>query len=185
MSSPYQPPHQKTKELIGAVIRKQEIRHKVPRSVLRAVLGRMRFTLHATRCTHRGASRLVRAMSAWLVKTRRAPSRHSRDATVHGHTTRAMHKLSTPPPLSLISGAPCCNDHFPSSIFPSETPKELPRKNVQRYRCHDGASAWYSSSLELSRIGSGVFQNSRVGSGPTRHRPDPREGIRVKSPRTW
>ena len=27
-----------------------------------------------------------------------APSRHSRDATVYGHTTTAMHKLSTPPP---------------------------------------------------------------------------------------
>ena len=37
-------------------------------------------------------------MSAWLVKTRRAPSRHGRDARVYGHTTTAMHKLSTPPP---------------------------------------------------------------------------------------
>ena len=33
----------------------------------------------------------------WLVKTRRAPSRHSRDARVYGHTTTAMHKLSTHP----------------------------------------------------------------------------------------
>ena len=46
------------------------------------------------------ASRLVQAMSAWLVKTRRAPSRHSRDARVYGHTTTAMHKLSTPHPPS-------------------------------------------------------------------------------------
>ena len=37
------------------------------------------------------------AMAAWLVKTRRAPSRHSRDARVYGHTATAMHKLSTPP----------------------------------------------------------------------------------------
>ena len=40
-------------------------------------------------------------MSAWLVKTRRTPSRHGRDARVYatsGHTTTAMHKLSTPPP---------------------------------------------------------------------------------------
>ena len=36
-------------------------------------------------------------MSAWLVKTRRAPSRHSRHARVYGHTTTTMHKLSTPP----------------------------------------------------------------------------------------
>ena len=32
-----------------------------------------------------------------LVKTRRAPSRHSRDARVYNHTTTAMHKLSAPP----------------------------------------------------------------------------------------
>ena len=37
-------------------------------------------------------------MSAWLVKTRRAPSGHSRDATVYDHTTTAMHKLGIPPP---------------------------------------------------------------------------------------
>ena len=59
----------------------------------------MQFTLHATRQqTPHGASRLVQAMSAWLVKTRRAPSQHSRDARVYGHTTTAMHKLSTPRP---------------------------------------------------------------------------------------
>ena len=45
---------------------------------------------------------MVQPMSAWLVKTRRAPSRHSinRDARDYGHTTMAMHKLRTlPPPL--------------------------------------------------------------------------------------
>ena len=76
----------------------QESRHKVPKSVLRAVLGRMQFTFHAARQTPHGASRLVLAMSAWLMKTRRAPSGHSRDARVYGHTTTAMHELSTPPP---------------------------------------------------------------------------------------
>ena len=40
----------------------------VPKSGLRAVLGRMQFALHATRRTPHGASRLVQAMSAWLVK---------------------------------------------------------------------------------------------------------------------
>ena len=40
-------------------------------------------------------------MSAWLVKTRRAPSGHSRDARIYGHMTTAMHKLSTPPPPRL------------------------------------------------------------------------------------
>ena len=59
----------------------------------------MQFTFHATRRTPHGASRLVQAMSAWLVKTRCAPPRHSRYARVYGHTTTAMHKLSTPPPI--------------------------------------------------------------------------------------
>ena len=71
------------------------------KSVFRAVLGRIQFTFHATRRTPLGASRLVQAMSAWLVRTRRAPSRHSRDARVYGHTTTAMHKLSTPTTLFL------------------------------------------------------------------------------------
>ena len=98
-------PEKSEEELIGAVIDKQESRHKVPKSVLRAVLERMQFTLHATRRTPHGASRLVQAMSAWLVKTRRAPSRHSRDARVYCHTTTAVDTLSTPP--------------FPPALFPS------------------------------------------------------------------
>ena len=77
-------------------------KHKVPKSVLRTVLRRMQFTLHATPRTPHGASRLVQAMPAWLVKTRRGPSRHSRDARVCGHTTTAMHRLSTPPPYRII-----------------------------------------------------------------------------------
>ena len=88
--------HTGTQSLIGAVIHKQESRHKVPKSVSRVVLGRMQFTLYVTRRTPHRASRLVQAMSAWLVKTRRASSRHSGDARVYGQTTTAMHKLSTP-----------------------------------------------------------------------------------------
>ena len=57
----------------------------------------MQFTLQTTRRTPHGASRLLLALSAWLVKTRRSPSRHSRDARVCGHTTTAMHKLRTSP----------------------------------------------------------------------------------------
>ena len=68
----------------------------MPKSVLRAVFGRVHFTLHATHRTPHGASLLVQAMSAWSVKTRRAPSRHSRDARVNGHTTTTMHKLRSP-----------------------------------------------------------------------------------------
>ena len=74
-------------------------RHKVLKSVSRAVLGRVQFTLHATRRTPHGASRLVQTKCAWSVNTRRASSRPSRDARVYGHTTTAMHKTEyTPPP---------------------------------------------------------------------------------------
>ena len=86
--------------LFEAVIHKQESRHRVPRSASHVVLSRTKLTLHTTRRTPHGASRLVQAMSAWVVKTRRAPSRHSRDARVYGHTTMAMHKTSTPPASS-------------------------------------------------------------------------------------
>ena len=53
----------------------------------------MRLAEHLT-----ALSRLVQATSAWVVKTRRALSRHSRNARVYRHTTTAMNKLSTPPP---------------------------------------------------------------------------------------
>ena len=85
-------------------------------------IGKMQFTLHATRRTPHRASRLVQAMSAWLVKTRRAPSRHSRNARVYGHTTTAMHKLSTPPPLPLSTW-----NSLPSS--------NGTRKKLNRPRC--------------------------------------------------
>ena len=47
------------------------------------------------------------AMSAWLVKTRRASSRHCRDARVYGHTATAMHDISTSPrpPLCLFDNS--------------------------------------------------------------------------------
>ena len=52
---------------LALVIHKQDNRHKVPKSVLRAVLGRMQFTLHATRRTIHAASRLLGASNACLV----------------------------------------------------------------------------------------------------------------------
>ena len=67
-------------------------RHPYARkSASQAVLSRMQLTLHATRRTPHGGSRLVLAMSAWSVNTRRAPSRHGRDARVYGHTTTAIY----------------------------------------------------------------------------------------------
>ena len=68
----------------------------------KAVLTRMRLTYpscHSPNKTSRFASRLVQAMPAWSVKTRRAPSRNCRDARVYDHTTTAMHGVSTPAPL--------------------------------------------------------------------------------------
>ena len=85
--------------------------HTMPNSVLQRFLEGcsspfMRLADHLTALP----SRLVQAMPAWLVKTRRAPSRRSRDARVYGHTTTVMHKLSTPPhPL-------------PSPFLPSRIP---------------------------------------------------------------
>ena len=52
------------------------------KSASQAVHTRMQCTLHATHRTPHCASRLVQAMSAWSVKTRHAPSRHSRNARV-------------------------------------------------------------------------------------------------------
>ena len=62
----------------------------------------MQLALHATRPTYHGVSRLVQTVSAWSVKTGRAPPRHCRDARVYGHTTTAMYDNEcTPPPPSL------------------------------------------------------------------------------------
>ena len=55
----------------------------------------MQPTLDVTRPTPHGTLRLVKAMPAWLVKTRRAPSRLCRDARVYGHTTTAVDDMSS------------------------------------------------------------------------------------------
>ena len=60
----------------------------------------MQFTLHATRRTPRGVSRLVQAMPAWMVKTRRAPSGivETRGYMVGSHDLGyAQTEYSTPP----------------------------------------------------------------------------------------
>ena len=63
------------------------------------VLSRMQLTLHATRRTPRGTSRLVLAMSTWSVKARRPPSRRCGDERVYGHTTTPIdeNEYTTPP----------------------------------------------------------------------------------------
>ena len=50
-------------------------------------LSKMEPTVHATRQTPHGASRLVQAVPAWSVKTRRAPFRHCRGSRVCQTTT--------------------------------------------------------------------------------------------------
>ena len=78
-----------------------------------------RYSPNTSRRFALGAINVCLSMSAWLVKTRRAPSPHSKDARVYGHPTRAMHKLSTPPPTpapDLSSGtwtAPRCFSAVP------------------------------------------------------------------------
>ena len=62
----------------------------------------MQLNLRAARPTPHGSSPLVLAMPAWSVKTRRAPSRHCRDARVYGCTTTTMHDMSTPCPRSFF-----------------------------------------------------------------------------------
>ena len=53
-----------------------------------------------TRCGSPSYGRFSEGCSSPVI--RRAPSRHSGDARVYGHTTSAMHKLRTPPPLARL-----------------------------------------------------------------------------------
>ena len=81
--------------------RKQTIRRCHPyrrKSDSQAVLSTIQLTIHATRRTPHGASRLALVMSACSVKTRRAPSWHCRDARVYGcllYTSPSPRDLST------------------------------------------------------------------------------------------
>ena len=77
---------------------------KVRTSALQLVLSRMQLALHATRRTPQGASRLVHAMPALSVKTRRSPPQHCGDARVNGLKTTAMDEMST---LSPVPTAAC------------------------------------------------------------------------------
>ena len=96
----------------------------------------MQFTLHATHRTPPGASRLVQAMPAWLVKTRRAPARHSRDARVYGHTTTTMPKLSAPSP-------PPRTTHPPSDLYRLVVPTN------RSPTCESSGVSWRSGMATL------------------------------------
>ena len=66
--------------------------------VPRAVLSRVQLTKYATRRRPHISLRdwCKQSVSAWSVKTRRALSRHRRDARVYRHATTAMHDMSAP-----------------------------------------------------------------------------------------
>ena len=122
----------------------QESTHKVRKSASKVVLGRMQLTLQAPHRTPHDASRLVHAMSAWSVTTRRSPSRRCRDARVwqeYGHATAAMHEISPPPQLparycrdARVYGLTTATIHH--SEYPSPSPFSPPR-HLPHSRCSD------------------------------------------------
>ena len=99
---------------------------RLTRGVLRR--GCSSLALHTTRPTPTScfASRWVQAINVrpWLMKTRRAPSRHCiyiyRDARVYCHTTNVMHDMSVPRP-------PAAGEGGGRPLPPPDTP---PRPNI-------------------------------------------------------
>ena len=82
--------------------RSPAITHKLPKSASQAVISRVQLILQSAHRAPHGALRLVQAMSAWSVKTRRAPTRHRRDARVSMNmaiSPRPCMTISTPPPV--------------------------------------------------------------------------------------
>ena len=75
------------------------------------------------------ASRLMQAMSAWSVYTRRASSQHCRDAREYGHTTTAMHDMRTPRPQAVAAHPP----PPPSRSLPIPLPSTPPRPTHPLY----------------------------------------------------
>ena len=65
------------------------------------VVGSLLHTAYAAQMTDQVAKkrlRLVKAIYAWSAKSRRTLSGLCRGARVYGHTTTALHRLSTPHP---------------------------------------------------------------------------------------
>ena len=84
--------------LVGAMVGTYKCNHMQESPRHKRPSRRVQLTLHATRPSPHGASRLVQqAMSVWSVKTRRTPSRRCRDARIYGHATTAMHDMRAPP----------------------------------------------------------------------------------------
>ena len=127
------------------------------KSAVLRVLSRMQLIFHATRPTSHGASRSVQAMS-WSVKTRRAPSRHCRDARVSDPATTVMHDTEyTPPPthpgpyiprsvvhFDVCDGVSAVNQPFRSSI-------NILRLFVHtKYACTRGVSIYITNTFRTT-----------------------------------
>ena len=102
-------PHQKINNFIRSCDSYPRKCAPVRKSASQEVLSRTQLTLHATRRTRHGASRWVHAICAWLLHTRRAPSRHCgvRWSTVIPLRLRPCMKRAHP--LSLPSLPTCRN----------------------------------------------------------------------------
>ena len=68
-----------------------------PRAKVRVTTGSWKDAGHPSCDLLNTSRRFALGASNVCLETRRAPSRHSRDARVYGHTTTAMHKLSALP----------------------------------------------------------------------------------------
>ena len=97
---------QKTNGVIRHCLPSTRLYAQVPKSASQAVFSRVESTFHATRRTPHGASRLVKAMSARMI-TRRAPSRHRKDARIRPGTHAFSPRL--PPPVTPLSLPPSPN----------------------------------------------------------------------------
>ena len=71
----------------------------------------MQLTLYSRDSPNTSRRFALVSSNAWSMKTRRAPSRRCRDARVYGHTTTAMHDMSTAPtlPPSSMVYEVCCS----------------------------------------------------------------------------
>ena len=95
-----------------------------PRAKVRVTTGSWKDAGHPLCDLPNTSRRFALGASNVCLETRRAPSRHSRDARVYGHTTTAMHKLSAlPPPPSPLPSLPPRNRH--------QRVQRFDRKNTQ------------------------------------------------------
>ena len=117
----------------------------------------MQLTLHATRRTPHGASRLVQAMSAWSAKTRHAPSRQCSDMRGSMVIRRPCINIEdTPPP------APPRQRAILPSIFTNEREFQIHTVPKNIWAVHGSRPDSLIGSLGLGRF---QIESGRVGLG--------------------